>query len=133
MSAQGFALAADAVLLLHVALVLFVVAVPLLLPIGHPRGWRWTRRRGLRIAHLAVLGVVVLEAWLGVLCPLTRWEMQLRAASGGATYDGDFIAHWLGRLLYVDAPPWAFTAAYSAFFLLVVVVHRRYPAGGVKR
>ena len=133
MSAQGYALAADAILLLHVALVLFVIAVPLLLPLGHPRGWRWTRSRTLRIAHLLVLGVVVLEAWLGVLCPLTHWEMQLRAAAGGATYEGDFIAHWLGRVLYVEAPAWVFTLVYSAFFVLVAAVHRRYPVADALR
>ena len=130
MSPQTYAIAADLVLAVHVALVVFVLAVPLLLPLGHPRGWRWTRRRGVRIAHLVVLGVVVLEAWLGVLCPLTHWEMQLRAAAGGVTYEGDFIAHWLGRVLYVEAPAWVFTLVYSAFFALVVAVHRRYPVAG---
>lgn len=133
MSPQSLALAADAVLVLHVALVAFVLAVPLLLPIGHPRGWRWTRRPGVRIAHGVILGIVVLEAWLGVLCPLTHWEMQLRAAAGGATYEGDFIAHWLGRILYVDAPAWAFTIAYSGFFVLVLAVYRRYPVARAQR
>ena len=35
-------------------------------------------------------------------------------------FDGDFIAHWLSRLLFYEAPPWAFIALYTAFGLLVV-------------
>ncbi|MCK7594764.1 DUF2784 family protein [Pseudomarimonas salicorniae] len=125
-----FALAADAVLALHVALVLFVITVPLLLPVGLRLGWRWARRRRVRIAHLLVLGIVVLEAWAGWLCPLTDWEMALRARAGGVTYEGDFIAHWLGELLYVRAPPWAFSVAYSAFLALVLWVNLRHPPEG---
>ena len=34
-------------------------------------------------------------AWIGMICPLTTWEMALRAKAGDATYSGSFIAHWL--------------------------------------
>lgn len=63
---------------------------------------------------------MVLQSWLGVLCPLTTWEMALRERAGEATYSGSFIAHWLAAQLYVEAPPWAFTVAYTAFGLLVL-------------
>lgn len=114
-----YALFADLVLALHVALVLFVVGGFVAIVVGNLRGWRGVNRLGFRIAHLAAIGIVVAEAWFGVVCPLTSLEMWLRAEARGATYAGGFIEHWLSRILYHDLPPWLFTAAYSLFGLAV--------------
>jgi hypothetical protein len=46
--------------------------------------------------------------------------MWLREKAGEETYSGSFIEHWLQRLLYYDAPPWVFIAAYTAFGLVVL-------------
>jgi hypothetical protein len=35
-------------------------------------------------------------------------------------YTESFVAHWLARVLFYDAPWWAFVVAYTAFALLVV-------------
>lgn len=115
-----YRLAADALLILHVAFVLFVVLGLVMVWIGAWRHWRWVRHRYFRIAHLVCIGVVVLQAWLGRICPLTLWEVALRERAGEVTYDGAFIAHWLGELLYFNAPMWAFAAAYTAFAALVI-------------
>mgnify|MGYP001825843989 FL=1 len=116
-----YLLAADALLLLHVLFVVFVVAGLLLVLAGGFLGWRWVRNPRFRLAHLCAIGVVVLQSWLGVICPLTVWEMEFRARAGDTVYAGSFIAHWLQELLYYQAPDWVFTAAYSAFGLLVVL------------
>ncbi|MGH9380655.1 MAG: DUF2784 domain-containing protein [Thermoanaerobaculia bacterium] len=113
------ALLADLVLALHVLFVAFVVVSLVLILIGGVRGWSWVRNRRFRWLHLAAIGVVVAQAWLGVVCPLTNIEMRLREVSGGTSYKGGFIAYWLGRLLYFDAPDWVFTAAYTAFGVAV--------------
>jgi hypothetical protein len=105
---------------LHVLVVLFIVAGLALILAGGVLQWRWVRRRWLRVLHLVAIGVVVLQAWLGRLCPLTIWELQLRAQAGDTTYTGSFIAHWLGELLYYNAPGWVFTLGYSLFALLVL-------------
>jgi hypothetical protein len=110
---------ADAVLLLHAAFVLFVVAGLLLVALGGWRGWSWVHNGWFRIAHLAAIGVVVAQAWLGRLCPLTVLEMWLRRQAGQAAYEGSFIQHWVGELLYYSAPPWVFVALYTAFAILV--------------
>ncbi|CAG0940235.1 hypothetical protein GPROT2_00864 [Gammaproteobacteria bacterium] len=110
---------ADAVLLVHAAFVAFVVIGQVLVLAGLAFGWRWVRGRRLRIAHLAAIGVVVAQAWAGVLCPLTVLENALRARAGEGGYGGSFIAHWLHRLIFFDAPMWVFTVAYTAFGLLV--------------
>lgn len=122
-----YAAAADCVLALHVAIVLFVIGGLLAVLVGGPRGWRWVRSPRLRWLHLAAIGVVVAESWLGMLCPLTTLELWLRREAGEATYAGSFIGHWLHALLYIDAPPEAFLFAYTLFFLAVLVAWWRWP------
>lgn len=114
-----YRLLADAVLLLHVLFVLFVVVGLVLILVGGARRWRWVRGRRFRIAHLAAIGIVVAQAWLGVICPLTTLEMALRSRAGDAVYTGSFIAHWLERALYFQAPAWVFVVCYTAFGLAV--------------
>jgi hypothetical protein len=111
---------ADAVLLLHLAIVVFVVGGLAAILIGHLRGWGWVRGIGFRLAHLAAIGIVVGESWFGITCPLTTLESWLRQQAGGTTYQGGFIEHWVQRVLFYDAPPWVFVLAYSAFGALVV-------------
>ena len=116
----GYLIAADAILLLHVLFVGFVVIGLALIFIGKWRGWNWVHRFWFRIAHLAAIGFVVLQSWLGAICPLTIWEMNLRELAGDAVYEGAFIAHWLQALLYYEAPLWVFTLVYTLFGALVV-------------
>ncbi|WP_334078416.1 DUF2784 domain-containing protein [Microbulbifer sp. M83] len=113
--------AADLVLFLHVLFVAFVVSGLLLILVGRLRGWAWVHNPWFRLAHLIAIGVVVLQAWLGVICPLTTWEMALRARAGEVTYTGSFIAHWLESILYYRAPAWVFALCYTVFGLLVVL------------
>lgn len=113
-------LLADAVLLLHVLFVAFVVLGLLAIYLGGILGWRWVRHRRFRLVHLGAIGYVVVQAWLGAVCPLTTLEMALRAEAGSATYAGSFIQHWLQRLLYYTAPEWVFVAVYTLFGSLVL-------------
>jgi hypothetical protein len=115
-----YLLAADALLALHVLIVAFIVFGLILIIAGGFAGWRWVTKRWFRYAHLAAIAFVVVQAWLGRICPLTIWEMQLRAKAGDATYTGNFIAHWLEELLYYDLPAWVFVVAYTAFGALVL-------------
>ncbi len=124
-----YQLLADAVLALHVAIVLFVVGGLVLVIAGNFRGWRWVNRLWFRLAHLGAIAVVVAEAWFAITCPLTTLEMWLRAKGAEATYGGSFIEHWLQRLLYYDAPGWVFTLMYSLFGLLVLATWWYFPPG----
>jgi hypothetical protein len=110
---------ADAVLVLHGCIAVFVVAGLLLVIVGNLARWRWVNNLWFRSAHVAAVAIVVAEAWFGIACPLTVLEMSLRERAGAATYGGSFIEHWLSRLLYYAAPPWVFVLAYSVFGLLV--------------
>jgi len=113
--------AADLVLITHVAYVAFVVIGLFLVLLGGGCGWKWIRNPWWRALHLIAISLVAVEAWLGITCPLTTLEMKLRQSAGDATYGDSFIAHWLQKLLYYDAPTWVFMAGYTLFGLAVIV------------
>ncbi len=107
-------------LFLHVLFVAFVIVGLVLVLVGGFLGWSWVRNRTFRVVHLVAIGIVVLQSWFGMICPLTTIEMALRARAGDATYTGSFIAHWLESLLYYQAPAWVFAVCYTAFGMLVI-------------
>jgi hypothetical protein len=112
------ALLADAVLVLHVAYIAFVIGGFVLTVLGIVCNWAWIRNAWFRGLHLAAIALVVLEVWSGVICPLTLWEDALRGVAPGAP--SGFIARWLQRLIFFEAPALVFIAAYTVFALLVV-------------
>lgn len=118
---------ADAVLVLHVGIVAFVVFGLVAIGLGGWRGWAWVRGLRWRTAHVALMVFVALQAWLGAVCPLTVWEQSLRRQAGQHAYGGSFIEYWLARLIFFDAPPWVFVAAYTCFATLVLLAWRRVP------
>ncbi len=121
--------AADAVLVLHVAFVAFVVLGQLYVLTGWALGWPSARNKAFRLLHLAAIGVVVLQAWLGLVCPLTLLELHLRGGQADLMQGQSFIGYWLSRLLYYQAPPWVFTMVYTLFGLVVLVCYFGYPPG----
>jgi hypothetical protein len=121
MSLTAAGLLADALLALHVAIVLFVIGLLPLVLAGGVLGWRWVHHFGLRLTHLGLMVFIAVQTWLGQLCPLTVWEQALRRTAGQGSYGESFIEHWLSRLLYWDAPWWVFVAAYTGFAVVVVM------------
>lgn len=117
------ALLADLVLLIHFGFAAFVVLGLLLTWAGAAMNWAWVRNRRFRQAHLIAIAFVAAESLAGIACPLTVLEDMLRTAPA----HGDFIARWLQRLLYYDAPAWAFTAAYLAWALAAGLTWRWIP------
>ncbi|UUC48887.1 DUF2784 domain-containing protein [Pseudomonas citronellolis] len=83
-------LAADAVVLLHLAFILFVALGSLLV-------LRWPRLAWLHLPA-AVWGVTV--EWLQLVCPLTPLENHLRRAAGEQGYAGSFVEHYLIPIIY---------------------------------
>jgi polyferredoxin len=67
--------------------------------------WTWVRNFWFRLIHLSMIGVVVGEAWCGIICPLTRWENGLRERAGQAAYSGGFFANWLHDMMFFQAEP----------------------------
>jgi hypothetical protein len=121
---------ANTVLLLHFAVVIFVVLGLPAIFIGNWRGWAWVNKLWWRSAHLMAIAVVVVQAWLGQYCGLTILESRLREQAGQLGYERSFIEHWVQRLLYHEAPLWVFAAVYTAFGALVAWSWFRYPPTG---
>jgi Protein of Unknown function (DUF2784) len=122
-----FQLIADAVLLLHFAVVLFVVGGLVLVVVGNSVGWPWVNGWRFRLAHVAAIAFVVAQAWLGKVCPLTTLESWLRVQAGSASYQKSFIEHWVQRLLFWEAPSWFFALVYTVFGLCVLLAWWRFP------
>ena len=118
------ALLADALLALHVGVVLFVVGLLPLVLVGGARGWGWVRHFHLRLSHVLLMVFIAGQAWLGQLCPLTVWEQDLRRIAGETSHQASFIEHGLSHLLYWQAPWWVFVAAYTGFAALVLLAWR---------
>lgn len=122
-----YRLFADAVLLAHFGFVVFVVGGLLLVLAGNLLRWQWVNQGWFRAAHLLAIAVVVAQAWLGKVCPLTALETWLRAKAGMAGYRQGFIEHWVQLMLFYDAPSWVFTLAYTLFGLLVLLAWWYFP------
>lgn len=124
------ALLADAVLLLHFSVVLFVVGGLVLVLAANrfaPGRWRWVNSLGFRATHALAIVVIASQAWLGRYCPLTLLESWLRAQAGQAPYQASFVQHWVERVMYFNAPLWAFALAYTAFAAVVAWAWWVYP------
>ena len=113
--------AANGVALVHFAFVLFVTFGLVAILVGIVAKWDWVRNAWFRWLHLVAIVFVVLESWAGITCPLTVWERELRQLAGQATLQEDFIASWVHRLMFFQAPPWVFTLAYSLFGAAVLL------------
>ena len=87
---MSYAFAAAAVLLLHLAFVLFVVFGALLVA-------RW---RGLAWLHLPAAAWGFFVELSGRGCPLTALENLMRMRAGLQGYGESFIEHYVLRLLY---------------------------------
>ena len=115
-----FALLADAVVVAHFGYVLFAVGGEVLILAGGLLGWRWVHNLPLRLAHLAAVVLVAVEALLGVVCPLTEWEFQLRELAGQQVERQlSFVARLVRSIIFYDFPAWVFTVAYVGFTVLV--------------
>jgi hypothetical protein len=109
--------AADALLVLHFAIVVFIVGGLVLTWIGGALGWRWVRNPWFRWTHLGAIAFVALEAIIGMTCPLTVWEDALRGAGSGES----FVGRWVRYFLYYRASEWVFTALYVAWTAATLV------------
>jgi hypothetical protein len=115
---------ANAVLVLHALVVLFIVGGLLLIWAGAWLRRDWVRNRAFRLAHLIAIGVVAILAVLDIPCPLTVLEDWLRSGHAGSQ---GFIQRWISYWLYYDLPGWVFAAAYAAFLLIVAITWFRVP------
>ena len=87
---MGWRLAADVVLVVHLAFVVFVVFGGFLV-------LKWPRVAYVQLPT-AAYGVII--ELVGFRCPLTPLELELRGNAGDRGYDGGFVEHYIVDLLY---------------------------------
>ncbi|HXE36828.1 MAG TPA: DUF2784 domain-containing protein [Azonexus sp.] len=105
-----YRLMADAVLLLHLAFILFVVFGALLV-------WRFRRLAWLHLPAVTWAGVIEFSGWV---CPLTPLENHLRRLGGEVGYAGGFIEHYLLPVIY---PPGLSHEMQLGLGLAVIVIN----------
>ncbi len=81
---------ADAILILHLSFVVFVL-------FGALAVIRWPRVRWLHVPA-ALWGILITYA--GWICPLTPIEVALRRRGGDVGYAGGFIEHYITAVIY---------------------------------
>ena len=87
---MGFHLAANAIAILHLGFILFVVFGALLV-----LRWRWVMWLDL---PAAVWGVLI--EFAGWYCPLTAYENAMLRRAGEAGYSQGFVAHYVFAVIY---------------------------------
>lgn len=103
-------LLADALVLVHLSFVVFVVLGGLL-----SLRWRWAAALHLPAALWGAL--IEFQGWV---CPLTPLENRLRRAAGQEGYSGGFVEHYVLPVLY---PSGLTTETQLVLGALVVVVN----------
>jgi hypothetical protein len=89
---QLAAVLADAVVGMHAAFVVFVVA-------GGALVWRWPRAAWIHLPAVAWAASIELLGWI---CPLTPLENALRSLAYEPGYAGDFVGRYVFPILYPD-------------------------------
>lgn len=87
-----YRLSADAVLVIHLGFIVFVL-------VGGFLALRWRR---VPILHLPTVAWGIYIELSGNICPLTPLENNLRAAAGDSGYEGGFIEHYILAVVYPD-------------------------------
>lgn len=85
-----YRIAADGLVLFHLAFILFVLFGGLLL-------LKWRRLIGW---HLPCVAWGVAVEFFHLPCPLTRWENLMRHAAGQSGYGAGFIEHYVWPIIY---------------------------------
>jgi hypothetical protein len=87
-----YRIAADLVMALHLAYIVFVV-------VGGLLALRWPRAAWAHVPAAAWGALVVLFGWV---CPLTPLEIRLRREAGFEGYAGGFIEHYVFPVIYPE-------------------------------
>jgi len=116
-----YRLLADLVVAIHLAYAGFIVLGMAAILLGIVLKWQWVRNFWFRMTHLIMIAIVVEESILGVICPLTDWEDQLRERAGETVREGTFIGQLLHEILFYDVSPGTLRIVYSLFGLAVLL------------
>ncbi len=119
-----YLLAADGILLMHFVFVAFVVLGFVFIWIGHIVKLKFAKNAKFRICHVLTMGIVLCESLVGMICPLTEWENDLRVKGGeGQIYETSFIKEWIHKIMFFDFSERMFVVIYVVFFALILLTY----------
>ena len=104
-----YQLAADALVVIHLGFIVFVVA-------GGFLAWRWRRLVWLHLTAAAWGATIEFAGWI---CPLTPLENHFRRLAGGTGYEGGFVEQYLIPVLYPEDWSVALRIVLGGFVVLV--------------
>ena len=114
---------ADIVLLIHFTIVIFITFGFFLIPIGYKSHWVWVKNFKLRIFHCGMMLFITLETLLGITCPLTIIENNLR----GINKSTSFISYWVNQIIYWNLPSQFFIILYCAVLIWTFLLWKFFP------
>ena len=117
----SYMILADIIAIIHLGYVIFVILGFVLILVGIFLKWKWIRNLWFRMIHLGAIVGVALEALLGINCPLTVLEFELRYGISPSDRRVSFVGNIVDSILYYDAPMWLFAIIYTAFATLVAI------------
>ena len=110
---------ADLVMVIHTAFSLFVVLGLVFIVTGLLLGWSWINNARFRVAHLAATLIVVIRVWLGVPCPFSAAEDQLRSQTSASCVLGPDVHAAFHRLAFRGNNPGDFARSTTTIGLIV--------------
>lgn len=120
MAAQQLSELAGAILYLHVLVIGFNLFGLVIIPVGAWRGWAFVRVFWWRALHLAILGIVAIQALFDRICFLTLWPGELLEKAGETAPHAPLIQRWLSHMIFWPLPRWAFTVLYVLIWIHVL-------------
>lgn len=122
---------ADAVAVVHLMVLAYVVVGQLLIVIAAPCRWQWARNPWFRASHLGVIAYVVYEQFYSIRCFLSVWEEKLKVLGGVDPFAANetFVGRLVSSLFKFDIPqdhPF-FYALYIGMFVVVLQGLVMYP------
>lgn len=112
------AILAQAILVLHLAIIAFNVLGLIAIPLGAALHWRWVRIRWWRALHVASWALVAAQAALGRACFLTLFQDELT----GSGARPPLIERWVESVIYWPLPIWVFGAIYLVLFAAAIAL-----------
>ena len=116
-------LIADIVLFFHFCVVVFITFGFVLIPIGYNFNWIWIKNKKLRLLHFGMIIFVTFETILGLSCPLTVLENNLR----GINENQLFLSRWITEVIYWDFPSEFFLILYCLCLGWTFLIWKKYP------
>ncbi len=128
----GFEFLADLAMLAHAVFSVFVVLGFVLIAVGTVLGWQWTARKWFPRIHLAATLFVVVRSWVGLPCPFSAGEDNLRYHTAAICPLGNRVHEALHRLAFRGKDPHRFaqsTVLFGSLVLATFVLNHRHRRG----